>query len=284
MLDAVAALAKCLLYGALLSASGAPLAVAHLRPSEAIRNYTLRVMRIAAAATIALSLLIAALLFIRLGGGFDEPTFNAVFSSGSGAALMLQLAGAGLLLTPTDEDTSGDTWRLPAALVMTATVAFNGHAAAISLPAGFLTMAHMTAAAWWVGSLWLLRRACANAEGEDLVRLVTRFSSLAIRIVAALIVVGIALIVVLVDFDASPWQTDYVRTLVLKLALVMAVLALAIYNKLRLAPRLPRNAAALRRNITAELAVIAGVLLITAVLTTYFAPVLEEIGEQIQKP
>jgi putative copper export protein len=149
---------------------------------------------------------------------------------------------------------------------------FNGHAAAISLPAGLLAMAHVTAASWWVGSLWLLRRACVGEAGDDLVRLVTRFSSLAIRIVASLVVVGVALIVVLVDFDASPWRTDYVQTLALKLAFVAVVLGVAIYNKVQLTPRLPREAAALRRSITNEFAAIGCVLLVTAVLTTYFAP------------
>jgi putative copper export protein len=272
MLEAVAALAKGLLYGALLSASGAPLAVAFLRPSEALRDYTLRVMRVAAVAALALNLLVATLLFVRLGGAFEQPTFNAMFSSGPGAAFLLQLTGAALLLTPADNDSSGHVWRITAALAMTASVAFNGHAAAISLPAGLLTMAHVTAASWWVGSLWLLRRACISAQGDDLVRLVTRFSTLAIRIVAALIVVGVALIIVLVDFDASAWQTDYVRTLVLKLAFVVLALGIAIYNKLNLTPRLPRDASALHRSITFEFAAIACVLLITAVLTTYFAP------------
>jgi putative copper export protein len=272
MLDVVAALAKGLMYGALLSASGVPLAAAFLSPSEALRDYALRVMRIAAVAAIALNLLIAALLFVRLGGGFDQPTFNAVFSSGSGAALLLQLTGAALLLTPAEDGASGHAWRIAAALAMTASVAFHGHAAALGLPAGLLTMAHVTAASWWVGSLWLLRRACVSEVGDDLVRLVTRFSSLAVRIVGGLIVAGFALIVALVNFDLSPWLTDYVRTLALKLAFAALVLGLAIYNKLKLTPRLPREAAALRRSISAEFVAIACVLLVTAVLTTYFAP------------
>jgi putative copper export protein len=272
MLDAFAALAKGLLYGALLCASGAPLAAASLRPSAVLRDYALRVMRIAAIAAIALNLLVATLLFARLGGAFDQPTFNALFSSGPAAALLLQVTGAALLLTPSDNDSSGHAWRIAAALAMTASVAFNGHAAAISLPAGLLTMAHVTAASWWIGSLWVLRRACVGAEGADLVRVVTRFSSLAIRIIAGLIVAGVALIIVLVNFDASAWLTSYVRTLALKLVFVALLLALAIYNKLQLTPRLPREAAALRRSINAEFAIIACVLLVTAVLTTYFAP------------
>lgn len=272
MLDAVAALAKGLLYGALLTAAGAPLAAASLRQSAALSEYAMRVMRIAAVVAIALNLLIAALLFVRLGGAFDQPTLDAVFSSGPGAALLLQLTGAALLLTPTDDDASGHAWRITAALCMTASVAFNGHAAAMSFPTGLLAMAHVTAASWWVGSLWLLRRACNNSGGDELVRLVTRFSSLAIRIVAGLIVAGVTLIIALVDFDVSPLLTDYVRTLVLKLACVAAVLALATYNRLQLTPRLPSGAEALHRSITAEFAAIACVLLTTAVLTTYFAP------------
>ncbi|HET9448811.1 MAG TPA: CopD family protein [Steroidobacteraceae bacterium] len=272
MLEALAALTKALLYGALLTASGAPLAAASLRLSDPPRDYLLRIMRTAAIAAIALNLLVTALLFIRLGGSFDEPTFNAMFSSGPGAALLLQLTGAALLLTPADNDSSGHAWRITAAIAMTASAAFSGHAAAVSLPAGLLGMAHVTGAAWWVASLWLLRRACISAEGDELVQLVARFSWLAIRIVAGLIALGVALIVVLVNFDESPWRTDYVQTLALKLVFVALVLGFAIHNKLQLTPRLPREAAALRRSIDFELAAIASVLLITAVLTTYFAP------------
>ena len=54
-----------------------------------------------------------------------------------------------------------------------------------------------------------------------------RFSSLALFVVAGLIVAGIVLIVALIDFSSSPWLTDYVRTLALKLAFVATVLALA---------------------------------------------------------
>lgn len=270
MLDALAALAKGLLYGTLLSASGAPLAALLLRPSAAVREYALRLMRIAAAITMALTVVMAALLFLRLGGAFDQPTLGAVFSSGPGAAFLLQLAGAAFLLTPTDDD--AHSWRLMGALIMTASVVFNGHAAALSPAAGIVAMAHVTAIAWWVGSLWLLRRACSGADTDEIVRLVNRFSRLAVRVVAALIAAGIVLIVALVDFTSSVWLTDYVRLLVLKLFFVALVLALAAYNKFQLTPRLPREIATLRRSITAELAVIACVLMTTAVLTSYFSP------------
>jgi putative copper export protein len=271
VLEILAALVKALLYGALLSAAGAPLAVVSLRPSAALADYTIRVMRVAAAAAIALSIVAAVLLFVRLGGGFDQPTLTAVFSSGPGAALALQIAGAALLLTPVDEDASGHLWRITGVLTMTASLVFNGHAAAMSPATGLVAMIHVTAASWWVGSLWLLRRACVDAD-EETPKLVFRFSALAVFVVAGLVVAGSVLIVALIDFSSSPWLTDYVLTLALKLAFVATVLALAAYNKFQLTPRLPRETERLRRSITAELAVIACVLTTTAVLTTYFSP------------
>lgn len=275
MLDGIAALVKALLYGALLSAAGAPLAAASLRSYADVADSAARIMRRAAIATLVLSVTAALLLFVRLGGQFDQPTLGAVFSSGAGAALALQLAGAALLLVPVTDDASGRAWPLSAALIMTASVAFNGHSAAMSPAAGLLAMAHVTAAAWWVGSLWLLRRACTETEFGNLARTVTRFSKLASVIVAALAIAGIVLIVALVDFASSPWLTDYVLALGAKLALVALLLGLAIYNKFRLTPRLTHDrqaAAALHRTITAELAVIGGILIVTATLTTYFSP------------
>lgn len=270
MLEDLAALAKALLYGALLSAAGAPLAAASLRVPAMVGDYPARVMRMAAVLTIALNVGIVVLLFARLGGAFDQPMLGAVFNSGPGAALALQLAGAALLLVPDDASSRG--WRISAALLMTGSVAFNGHAAATSPATGLLAMAHVTAAAWWVGSLWLLRRACLVGDHDDVVKLVSRFSSLAVRIIAGLIMSGSVLIVALIDFDRSPWLTDYVRVLIVKLAFAALVLGVAIYNKFWLAARLPHGTAMLRSSITAELIVIAAVLSATAALTTYSSP------------
>jgi putative copper export protein len=63
-----------------------------------------------------------------------------------------------------------------------------------------------------------------------------------------------------------------VLTLTFKLMFVVAVLAIAAYNKFLLTPWLPKATGKLRSNITAELAVIACVLTMTAVLTTYYSP------------
>jgi putative copper export protein len=68
---------------------------------------------------------------------------------------------------------------------------------------------------------------------------------------------------------------SYEWLLVVKLVFVALALSIATYNKLRLTPWLgthPPTSALLRMTIAVELGVIACVLIVTAVLTTYFAP------------
>lgn len=275
MLDALAALVKALLYGALLTAAGTPLAAISLRSPALVSDRASWVMHRAALLTIALSVVSSIVLFARLGGGFDAPTLGAVFSSGPGAALVLQIAGAALLLTPVADDSSGALWLASGALVMTGSVAFNGHASAAGAATGFVAMIHVTAIAWWVGSLWLLRHVCKTASAVDIAAAVKRFSTHALLIVAALVAAGSGLIWTLVDFSKSPLFQAYEWMLVLKLAFVAGVLLIAAYNKFRLTPWLPTHASAaesLRLTIAAEAGVIACVLVVTAVLTTYFSP------------
>jgi putative copper export protein len=275
VLDAFAAVVKALLYGALLSAAGTPLAAISLRSPALVGDRASRLMRRAALLTIALSVISSIVLFARLGGEFDTPTLGAVFSSGPGAALALQIAGAALLLTPVSEDTAGALWLSSGALVITASLAFNGHAAASSAGAGIVATIHATAIAWWIGSLWLLRHVCTSAPAEDIAAIVQRFSKHALLIIAALVVTGGGLIWTLVDFSKSPMMQSYEWMLVLKLAFVALALLIATYNKFRLTPWLGTHSSAatsLRLTIAVELGVIACVLIITAVLTTYFSP------------
>jgi putative copper export protein len=81
---------------------------------------------------------------------------------------------------------------------------------------------------------------------------------------------------ILVDFSADPWLSLYGWILGAKLCVVGGLLGLAGYNRRRLTPRLLAGDStaveALRRTTGAELALIATVLTITAILTTYASP------------
>jgi putative copper export protein len=134
---------------------------------------------------------------------------------------------------------------------------------------------HVSLAAWWIGALWLLRHACRTLP-DHLVTLLRRFSSQAFLAVGAMIFVGFALIVALVTWEELPSLTDYQRNLALKLLLVVAVIGVAIFNKVVLTTRIVGGdataIATLRKSINVELALIGAVLIATAVMTTYTSP------------
>jgi putative copper export protein len=274
MLEAVTVALKLALYAGLLSASGAVFAQATLRalPDEA--QYLTRIMQRGALLILVASALMAPVLILRLGGEFDGPTLSAVFASSSGAALCLQATGALLLVTAAGDDSL--LLRLSYAVLPMLGFAFSGHAAAIGPVDGSVAVVHVSMAAWWVGSLFYLRYGCSQFPFDRLVTAVARFSSIAFVLTGVLVIAGLALVLILVDFSSDPWLTLYGWILAAKLSVVGVLLAVAAYNRRRLTPRLlagDRTAmSALRTTIGAELALITAVLTITSILTTYASP------------
>ena len=275
MLEAFTALLKFVLYAGVLTGSGAVLAQATLRPSPDEAIYLAKVTRWGSAVVLVACPLLTLILILRLGGELDEATRSAVFHSGSGAALFLQLTGAVLLLTSADDDGS-ILLRLSYAILPLLSFAFSGHAAAVGPGEGLVAALHVSVAAWWLGSLHFLRERCAHAEFSRVVAHVVRFSAIAFVLAGTLVIAGLFLILILVDFSTDPWLTPYGWILGAKLCVVGAVLAVAGYNRRQLTPRLLAGdrsaAAALRSCVNAEVALIAVVLAITAILTTYTSP------------
>ncbi len=275
MLEALTVVLKVALYAGLLSASGAVFAQATLRPVPDEVAYLMRVMRRAAALILAACPLGALVLILRLGGEFDRPTLSAVFASNSGAALALQMTGALLLLTSASDD-DALLVRLSYAIVAMLGFAFSGHAAGIGPVEGAVSAVHVSMAAWWLGSLYYLRRGCEHLPFDRLVTVLARFSSIAFVLTGVLVIGGLVLIMILVDFSGDPWLSLYGWILGAKLWVVGVLLAIAGYNRRRLTPRLLAGdttaVEVLRRTTSAELALIAAVLTITAILTTYASP------------
>lgn len=275
MLEALAAFAQALVYAGVLWGAGGALAAATLELEGVGDSVAKRAARRGAVVTIAASLLWLAILVQRLAGGLDMAVLGTVLGSNVGAAIGLRVCGALLLLvTPAPQDAFGRGMQWSAAVVVVASFAFSGHAAALGLPAGLIAAAHVAFAAWWVGGLLVLRAVCASASpaaGE----LLRRFSVRAFPTVLALIAAGVVLIVVLIDFPLRE-LTAYARHLATKLALVAAVLGLAAYNRWGLTARAlegdARTLDRLRRSTDMELVLIALVLAATSVLTTYTSP------------
>jgi putative copper export protein len=275
MLEAFTALLRFALYGGLLAGSGAVFAHVTLDPLPDEAGRLAKVARWGSALALVTYPLITLILILRLGGEFNDVTLSAVFASGSGAALFLQVTGSLLLLTTAIDDVSVLV-RLSYAVLPLLGFAFSGHAAAVGPVDGFVAVLHVSAAAWWLGSLFYLRERCMHADPGRLATIVTRFSSIAFIITGALVIAGLVLVIILVDFSADPWLSAYGQILGAKLCVVAAVLALAGYNRRRLTPRLLAGdgaaVGALRRTISIELALIAVVLAITAILTTFTSP------------
>jgi copper transport protein len=151
-------------------------------------------------------------------------------------------------------------------------LALTGHAAsaaprALTVPAVLL---HSAAMAFWLGAFWPLRVVLARETRPAAAALVARFSRRAVAAVALLVLAGLALAVVQVETPAALVATDYGRLLLAKLAAVAALIGLAAWNRLRLSPRLAAGdggaARALAGSITAEMAVAAMILVLTAAL------------------
>lgn len=120
-------------------------------------------------------------------------------------------------------------------LTFAASAASSGHAAtaapqAMMRPAVAL---HVLAAGFWIGALAPLAALLREGRGDNALR---RFSAAIPWALGLLIATGIALAMVQLGRIGALWSTDYGRVLTAKLALVAALLALALWNRLRLTP------------------------------------------------
>jgi putative copper resistance protein D len=276
MLDALAATAKALLYASLLSCAGSVFAFATLHRSAALAEFAVRLMRRTAYATVVLASLGALVLFFQLGGDYDDPVLLGVFWSGRGAAFCLQIVGAALLLAMPGDDDPVSGVRISSAALLPASLAISGHAISEGLLNALVVIAHTATAAWWIGSLLLMRYAWMNEPPARFASVVETFREWAGRIVGGLVVAGIVLIAILVDFRADPLWSGYLFWLSCKLGLAAAVLALALYSKRRLGTAAIAGdeaaAASLCRRIDVELGLIGALLIVTAILTSYTSP------------
>ncbi len=170
---------------------------------------------------------------------------------------------------------------------MVAALAWSGHAGATPGWIGHVHAAsdalHLLAAAAWLGGLPPLALALGQRTDLDLRRMtlagdiVRRFSLLGMVSVAALLLTGIFNAFVLVPDAAALFASDYGRLLLVKVALFLSMVGLALVNRLKLSPLLAappssaigassRAARALSRNAIAEILLGVGVFAIAAAL------------------
>jgi copper resistance protein D len=170
------------------------------------------------------------------------------------------------------------------AVALIGTLAWAGHAVGGPSVEGTVhpiaDVVHLVAAAAWVGTLLplALLLAAAGRDGASLAiaRTATvRFSTFGIGSVATLLVTGSINTWYLAGSVSALTETNYGRLLLAKIAVFLGMVAIAAVNRLRLTPRLARDARTaiaadaliqLRRNAAIEVAAGAIVIALVAVL------------------
>jgi putative copper resistance protein D len=183
-----------------------------------------------------------------------------------------------LLFVMTLSASNAVAWlRLLAAAVLLATIAWVGHSNTRPDVVGWLQvaadMAHLLAAGLWLGSLPALAMLLA-CEAADVSAATRRFSSFGVIAVATLLLTGLFNTYLLTDSVWALPKSDYGRLLLLKIALFVAMVALAVINRFYWTPKLPagRAAAAIRRHSTIEAGLGLAVLFIVGLLGTLPPP------------
>jgi putative copper export protein len=136
---------------------------------------------------------------------------------------------------------------------------------------------HLWVVAFWFGALWPLYRV-TRLEPSSAAAILDRFSRLALGLVPAIALAGLAIAVAIVPKWQALW-TPYGLLLFGKLLGFVLLMGLAALNKFRLGPALAQGGhtagSALRCSLVAEFLLIATVIAVTATMTAMFSPTIE---------
>jgi len=280
---------RALFYAAFLLGAGGSLFLVFVdRQSPTVRADR----RDSLAACIAAALLLAVSLGVEgasaaaapLAGLLDPAVWRIGIRTTMGGSAAVTLFGLAMLILGLVQRISqaASVVMVAGAILAAAGFGVTGHAATaeprwLTTP---LLVLHVLCAAYWAGALVPLYRRLGREPGRVTAPVVARFSRLALGIVPVLFAAGLAVAFVQVRTPEGLIATAYGQRLVAKLILVTGVLFLAGLNKLKLTPALERGepgaARFLRRSIAAELMLIAGIVVATAMLGQVTPPRAEE--------
>ncbi len=214
----------------------------------------------------------------ELSGVMDSTLQALVLHSSTATTLAWRLGGLTLILIALrSSGVASSMLSMPGVLLVIGAFALMGHTA--SHPERWLLclllIAHLLVVTFWFGALVPLHLASSREAPMKAATAINTFSAVALWIVPVLLVAGVALAALLLP-DIAALRTTYGRLLIAKLAGFALLMGLAALNKLRLGPAVAsgdgRAAAAFRRSLEAEYVLIAGVLSVTAVLTSFYSP------------
>lgn len=287
-LPTVQAIVHAVDYVALLLAGGLAIflswTVRGVRLADDVRRRLVRVLRGSAlVAVLAAAAAVPLAGAYQLGSGLDGVLDPAALDPGlvqqDLQVLALQVFGLAVAAWVAGQQRSSLVVDLVTALAVWSP-ALVGHTRAYE-PSALLVVTdalHLSAGAVWLGGLTGLALSLRSVAGrpKDAALLLSRFSTLAAALLAALALSGVLLGWRIVGSWSRLFGETYGRLLLVKVALVLVVAAIAAVNRYRLLPRVTgdsghdvrrQGAALVRRAVVAEAAVLVAVLGVTGFLT-----------------
>ncbi len=214
----------------------------------------------------------------EMSGLWDSALQEMSWNSPARDALICRLLG--LLLIAVGLQGRSGRWTIVAlggavlatgAFTLTGHTSVNAHRGALAT----LLMLHLLILAFWFGALWPLIVASSRETAARATDLIERFTAVATWLVPVILLAGIVMAVLLLP-NLSALNEPYGRLLIAKLLGFALLMGLAAANKWWLGPALAHGAVPsvrwFRRSVAAEYVLIAAVLTITAVMTSFFSP------------
>jgi len=281
--DAALIAVKTITYAAALGSAGAAFFLGYSGALVA-REDSLRIRRVSLGLA-ALGVFAGALQIMVTAGSLsgdaagmlDGSLIHMVWDTGANRSNSLRAAGFLLVGLGVLSDRAAWSAYLGAAMAATS-FAWTGHARSLNpdvLPMLLLGV-HLLGVAFWMGALLPLLIVSRSGDWPRVAATVARFGRLGLFVVGGLIAAGLCVLSMLLGGVTELWSSSYGRWITLKLGLVVCLLCMAAFNKLRLTPRLlagdPAAVRILRASIRIELLLGGLILAVTAILTTSAGP------------
>ncbi|HEX8782225.1 MAG TPA: CopD family protein [Steroidobacteraceae bacterium] len=233
---------------------------------------------IAGAFLIAQYLLEAGRMSGELGGVIDPTMQGIVMRSAASVTLSWRLLGLLLIAGGLRRRGAGGTVTgLVGVVVLLAAFTLVGHTSTAPLRwlLSPVLLAHLFVVTFWFGALLPLYLISSREPAETAGRVVATFSARAVWLVPGLLLAGLVLATLLLP-NLAALRTPYGALLIAKVIGFSLIMPLAALNRWRFGPALGRGdlvaGRRFRSAVVMEFALLATILCVTAVMTTFYSP------------
>jgi putative copper resistance protein D len=281
--DWVAAAVRVAAFVAALQTAGMALFLTLHRATVRTRLPNLVALaRVTAVAGLVLMLCHQALEAARLAGEWpglwDLDVERANWHRTAGASALVAALGLALMGCGLGSRRAGvRALAVVGAAAVAGSFALTGHTTGSGVPAfaRAVLVLHVGLAAYWLGSIVALLFLAQRGAATPLEATAAAFSAWGVWLVPAILPLGIALAALLLP-NLRALDTVYGGLLAAKLSGFILLLTLAAFNRWRVLPalrdsRAPAAARQFRRTLLAEYALLAAVLAVTAVMTSFYS-------------